>query len=116
MPVGTVNQIAPGPNPLGHTNFDAAGVTTQAITQVAKPPIGTVGPGPIDAGTLTRITNLETFQAAAEPELAFIFTGTGVPAISASNGSIFLRTDGTTADTCLYSRIAGAWVAIKGST
>jgi hypothetical protein len=111
-----VNQIAPGPNPLGHTNFDAKGVTTQTISKIASPPAGTVGPGPIDAGTIQRILDLETQMTAVEGELAYVYTGTGVPAIAASNGSIFLRTDGTTADTSIYSRIAGSWVAIKGAT
>jgi hypothetical protein len=72
MPVGTVNQIAPGPNPLGHTNFDALGVTPQAITNIAKPPAGSVGPGPIDAGTLQRITDLETATDSLETSVSGI--------------------------------------------
>jgi hypothetical protein len=107
--------IAKGPYPLAHTSFDAKGTTTQAITNVASPPIGTVGPGPIDAPTLQRITDLEAKMTAVEAETAYLYQGTGVPAVAASNGSIFLRTDGTTADTAIYSRISGAWVAIKGA-
>lgn len=42
--------------------------------------------------------------------------GTGVPTHSAANGSTWRRSDATTADTFLYARIGGAWVAMKGAT
>jgi hypothetical protein len=45
-----------------------------------------------------------------------VTSGTGVPATTEPNGSIFLRTDGTTADTAIYARISGSWVAMKGAT
>ena len=45
-----------------------------------------------------------------------VTSGTGVPATTEPNGSIFLRTDGTTADLAIYARISGAWVAMKGAT
>ena len=41
-----------------------------------------------------------------------IYTGTGAPAISAPNGSMFLRTDGT-ANTTLYVRVSGAWTPLS---
>jgi hypothetical protein len=47
---------------------------------------------------------------------ATVTSGTGVPATTEPNGSIFLRTDGTTADLAIYARISGAWVAMKGAT
>ena len=43
-----------------------------------------------------------------------ILTGTGVPASSPANGSLFLRTDGTST-TALYSRQGGAWAVVGGS-
>lgn len=45
-----------------------------------------------------------------------VTSGTGVPATSEPNGSIFLRTNATNGDDAIYSRIAGAWVAILGQT
>lgn len=42
-----------------------------------------------------------------------ISSGTGVPATTQPNGSIFLRTDGTSA-TGLYVREAAAWTALSG--
>jgi len=49
-------------------------------------------------------------------EAPTVTSGTGVPATIEPNGSIFLRTNGTTADQAIYARIAGAWVAMKGAT
>jgi hypothetical protein len=92
--------IQKGPYPYGHTSFDQNGTTSQAITNIAEPPVGSVGP----------------LSAANVAVLAQIFTGTGVPSISAPQGSLFLRQDGTTADTILYVRNATAWVAILGAT
>lgn len=55
--------------------------------------------------------------ASALPSTApTVTSGTGVPATTEPNGSIFLRTDGATADEAIYARIAGAWVAMKGAT
>lgn len=45
-----------------------------------------------------------------------VSSGTGVPATTEPNGSIFMRTDGTNGDNSLYMRIAGAWVPIFGGT
>lgn len=46
---------------------------------------------------------------ATDPTITF---GTGAPATAPNNGSIYLRTDGTTATT-LYVRAAGAWQALN---
>jgi hypothetical protein len=43
-----------------------------------------------------------------------ILHGTGIPEVSAPNGSIFLRTDGAT-DTTLYIRAGGAWTALTST-
>lgn len=42
--------------------------------------------------------------------------GTGAPTHTANNGSVYVRTDATTADNALYIRINDAWVAMKGAT
>ena len=44
-----------------------------------------------------------------------ITSGTGVPATTPPDGSVYMRTDGTNATDSLYQRIAGAWVAYDGS-
>ena len=45
-----------------------------------------------------------------------VTSGTGVPATTEPNGSIFLRTNGANADEAIYARIGGSWVAMKGAT
>jgi ribosomal protein L2 len=45
-----------------------------------------------------------------------VSSGTGVPATTEPNGSMFLRTDATNGDDAIYMRVAGAWVAILGQT
>lgn len=41
---------------------------------------------------------------------AIFYSGSGVPAMTATNGSFYFRTDGG-AGSCIYQRRAGAWVA-----
>lgn len=45
-----------------------------------------------------------------------ITRGTGVPGTTQPNGSVFLRTDATTASNALYARVAAAWLALGGTT
>ncbi len=45
-----------------------------------------------------------------------ITSGTGAPAGSSPNGSIYLRTNGLNGDESLYMRIGGVWVALQGQT
>ena len=45
-----------------------------------------------------------------------VTSGTGVPATTEPNGSLFLRTNGANADQALYVRISGSWVAMKCAT
>lgn len=45
-----------------------------------------------------------------------ITSGNGVPSAVEPAGSIYLRTGVTTADTAIYVRFGGNWVAMKGAT
>jgi hypothetical protein len=45
-----------------------------------------------------------------------ITRGTGVPATTQTNGSLFLRTDGSSGSNGIYVREGGAWFAIGGGT
>ena len=44
-----------------------------------------------------------------------ITAGSGAPTSTEPNGSLYMRTDGTTADDTLYARIGGSWVAMDGA-
>jgi hypothetical protein len=41
-----------------------------------------------------------------------IYVGSGAPSISAAQGSLYLRTDGTTTNDRIYVRGSSAWIAI----
>ena len=42
--------------------------------------------------------------------------GSGAPSAAEPNGSVYLRTDASTAAESVYSRIGGSWVAIDGDS
>ncbi len=44
-----------------------------------------------------------------------ITSGSGVPSAAEPNGSLYLRTDGSTAALVLYSRISGTWTPLVGT-
>lgn len=48
--------------------------------------------------------------------LIVVSAGAGAPTEAATNGSLYLRTNGTDGDDSLYMRIAGAWVALQAET
>lgn len=41
-----------------------------------------------------------------------IFVGSGAPSITAAQGSLYLRTDGTTTNDRIYVRGSASWIAI----
>jgi hypothetical protein len=45
-----------------------------------------------------------------------VTSGSGAPTAVEPNGSIYLRTNGASADEAIYARIGGSWVAMKGAT
>ena len=52
----------------------------------------------------------------ADASVPTITSGTGVPTSTEPNGSLFLRTDGSSAALVLYSMVSGTWTAIDGSS
>lgn len=59
---------------------------------------------------------VKTAETTAPLSAPTVTSGSGVPATTEPNGSLYLRTNGTNADTALYVRVSGSWVAIKGAT
>ena len=51
----------------------------------------------------------------AAGSMVTITVGAGAPSASEPNGSIYLRTNASTADEAIYARIGGAWVVIDGA-
>jgi hypothetical protein len=59
---------------------------------------------------------VRTSATEADADVPTITAGTGVPATTEANGSLFMRTDATDGDDAVYARVAGAWVPILGET
>ena len=52
----------------------------------------------------------------ADSSVPTVTSGTGAPTSTTEpNGSIYLRTDASSAAEAIYSRIGGSWVVIDGS-
>lgn len=45
-----------------------------------------------------------------------IISGAGVPTAALPDGSFYLRTDPSDADTVLYARVSSSWVAMLGAS
>lgn len=92
--------------------------TTGAVTTTS-----TIGPATtVDSVTATgNIIADSTIAPAAGGMAAFlatstanfgIFVGSGAPTVTAAQGSLYLRTDGTTTNDRIYVRGSAAWIAI----
>lgn len=52
----------------------------------------------------------------ADGSVPTITSGSGAPSATEPNGSLYMRTDASTADDVLYARVGGAWVIVYGQT
>ena len=52
----------------------------------------------------------------ADASVPTLTSGSGAPSATETNGSVYMRTDGSNGDDSLYMRIGGAWVAMKCQT
>ncbi len=59
---------------------------------------------------------VRTSATEADASTPTITAGSGAPSASEPNGSIYMRTNASNADECIYSRIGGSWVAITGAS
>jgi hypothetical protein len=64
-----------------------------------------------DSGTAPVAGGASAFLATSTANFG-IFVGSGAPTVSAAQGSLYLRTDGTTTNDRIYVRGSAAWIAI----
>jgi len=64
-----------------------------------------------DSGTAPVAGGAAAFLATSTADLG-IFVGSGAPTVTAAQGSLYLRTDGTTTNDRIYVRGSAAWIAI----
>lgn len=64
-----------------------------------------------DSGTAPAAGGMAAFLASSTANFG-IFVGSGAPSIAAAQGSLYLRTDGTTTNDRLYVRGSSSWIAV----
>ncbi len=64
-----------------------------------------------DSGTAPAAGGMAAFLASSTANFG-VFVGSGAPSITAAQGSLYLRTDGTTTNDRIYVRGSAAWIAI----
>ncbi len=68
-----------------------------------------------DSGTAPAAGGMAAFLASSTANFG-VFVGSGAPSVTAAQGSLYLRTDGTTTNDRLYVRGASAWIAVTTAT
>lgn len=81
---------------------------TGAVTGASVSATGNVT---ADSGTAPTAGGMAAFLASSTANFG-IYVGSGAPSISAAQGSLYLRTDGTTTNDRIYVRGSAAWIAI----
>lgn len=87
--------------------------STGAVTTTASFGSSVSTPGTVTAnsGTAPTAGGMAAFLASSTANFG-IFVGSGAPTVTAAQGSLYLRTDGTTTNDRIYVRGSAAWIAI----
>jgi hypothetical protein len=87
--------------------------TTGAVTTTASfgSSVSTPGNVTADSGTAPVAGGASAFLATSTANFG-VFVGSGAPTVTAAQGSLYLRTDGTTTNDRIYVRGSAAWIAI----
>ena len=94
------------------SNNGFVGAVTGSVTGATGSFTGTVT---VDSGTAPVAGGDAAVLMTSTANLG-IFVGSGAPTVSAAQGSLYLRTDGTTTNDRVYVRGASAWIAITTAT
>lgn len=94
-------------------NSTTGAVTTTATLGAATSVTTVSATGNItaDSGTAPVAGGAAAFLATSTADFGIYF-GSGAPTVSAQQGSLYLRTDGTTTNDRIYVRGSAAWIAI----
>jgi hypothetical protein len=91
------------------SNNGFVGAITGAVTAT------TVTALTADSGTAPAAGGMSAVLMSSTANLG-VFVGSGAPTVTAAQGSLYLRTDGTTTNDRIYVRGASAWIAITTAT
>ena len=94
-------------------NSSTGAVTTNATFAAATSVASLSATGNItaDSGTAPAAGGMSAVLISSTANLG-IFVGSGAPTVTAAQGSLYLRTDGTTTNDRIYVRGSAAWIAI----
>ena len=86
-------------------------VTGDVTGNVTATTVSATGNVTADSGTAPTAGGMLSFAMSSTANLG-IYVGSGAPSISAAQGSLYLRTDGTTTNDRIYVRGSSTWIAI----
>ena len=90
----------------------ATSVTSLTATgAIAGASVSATGNITADSGTAPAAGGMSAFLASSTANFG-IFVGSGAPTVTAAQGSLYLRTDGTGTGDRIYVRGSAAWIAI----
>jgi len=84
-------------------------------TTVTAASVSATGNLTADSGTAPAAGGMSALQISSTANFG-VFAGSGAPTVTAAQGSLYLRTDGTTTNDRIYVRGASAWIAITTAT
>ena len=93
----------------------AVSVTSTIGPAMVVDSVAATGNVTADSGTAPAAGGMAAFLASSTANFG-IFVGSGAPSISAAQGSLYMRTDGTTTNDRLYVRGSSAWIAVTTAT
>ena len=97
---------------MGTTTFSGPVVSNNGfVGDVSGATITASGNITADSATAPAAGGMAAFLASSTANFG-IFVGSGAPSISAAQGSLYLRTDGTTTNDRLYVRGSSSWIAV----
>jgi hypothetical protein len=84
-------------------------------TTVTATSVSATGNLTADSGTAPAAGGMSAVLMSSTANLG-VFVGSGAPTVTAAQGSLYLRTDGTTTNDRIFVRGASAWIAITTAT
>lgn len=93
----------------------AVSVTSTIGPATAVDSVAATGNVTADSATAPAAGGMAAFLASSTADFG-IYVGSGAPSVTAAQGSLYLRTDGTTTNDRLYVRGSAAWIAVTTAT
>jgi hypothetical protein len=93
----------------------AVSVTSTIGPATAVDSVAATGNVTADSATAPPAGGMAAFLASSTADFG-IYVGSGAPSVTAAQGSLYLRTDGTTTNDRLYVRGSAAWIAVTTAT